>query len=170
MLKDAARGQEHAAVGRDILLCLGDGHILGKHLFECGVCEGVEVELVGEFAIVPHIARQDGRRAWMRLGILRREHSNPIVRRAGTEGIDGSLRAIGRGDQQIARFVEGEIDRVEGIVAFDGEALGLRPAEDALLMVIDEVELSGRVHGRAGDGKESAFELFDLGARRQHGR
>jgi len=78
----------------------------------------------------------------MRSCFLRREDFHLIFGRAGAERIKRSLRAVGGEDEQVARFVESQIYRIERIVAFDGQTLSVRPAIDALFMTIDKIELT----------------------------
>ena len=106
----------------------------------------------------------------MRGGRLRREDRDLIFRRSGPERVDGSLRAGGRDNEQVARLVESEIDGIERIVALNRQPLSSRPSVDALLVVIDEVEFTGGIDRSAGDGEEAVFQFFDLGAGRKVGR
>ena len=154
--------------GETYSFVLRRGHILREHFRQRRVVERVEVELVLEFAIVPVIDRQQARapeRGFVSCGA---STVISIRRRSGTEAIDGSPRTGGRNHQQVARLVEGQVHRVQRIIALDGESFGFRPAIDALLMVIHKIKLAGTVHGGAGDGKEAVFELLDLRARCQH--
>ena len=74
----------------------------------------------------------------MRRSRLGRKQRELIRGGSRAKAIYGPLRSVGREHQQISCLVKRQIDRIERIVALDRESLQPRPAEDALLVVIDE--------------------------------
>ena len=96
---------------------------------------------------------------------LQRQHGHLLLRRSGPERVDRALGSGGRKHQQIARLVERQVHGIQRIVALDRQSLACGPAINALLVMIDEIELAGRIHGRAGNGKESVLQLLHFPAR-----
>ena len=64
-------------------------------------------------------------------------------------------------------MVDRQVDRIERRVAHDDQALIFRPAEDALPVAVDEVQLALCIDNAAGDRIEAAFKLVDLAQRRR---
>ena len=98
----------------------------------------------------------------MRLRGLRCNDGDLVFRRSGSERIDRPFRTGGREHEKIACVIEGQVHRIERIIAFNRQTFARRPAKDSLLMSIDEVKLAGGIDCRAGDGEEPIGELLDF--------
>ena len=83
LLEHARRGQERAAIRRYVLPGLRRGHVLREHLRQCRVGEGVEVQLVFEFAVIPIIHRRMTRAPGRRFGWLAGQYGDLVLRRSG---------------------------------------------------------------------------------------
>ena len=89
---------------------------------------------------------------------------------AWAECVNRAFRAGGGEHEQVTRFVEGEIDGIERIVAFYCEAFLLRPGVNALVVMIDEVELACRVDGCAGNREKTVFQFLHFCSGGENGR
>ena len=106
----------------------------------------------------------------MRLRRLGFQHGEFLSGAAWPKCVNRAFGAGGGEREQVPRFIEGKVNRIERIIALDREAFFLRPRVDALIVMIDEVELASRVDGCAGDGEETVFQLLHCCFRSENGR
>ena len=141
-----AGGDEGGAVGRDVVEGLGRGRV------------------PQELAVAhPPVHREQGCHSRARLGGLGFESDDLAIGNVGPKGEHRPIAGVGD-DQQIPRLVEGQL---HGLLRDVPNRLGpagfLRPAVDAVLAGVREIDVALAVHRRAGDVQEPIGELLDLG-------
>ena len=163
--KDAKCRKRDRAIGRDKLKRLGLGHVACEHFLERRETIGVGVDLVAKFAVVPPIDGHGDDRVLALRDRCRRNDGHLRLGRAGLEAVDRTIASLRGEHQQIAGFVDRQIDRVERGVADDLQSPLLGPAPDALKLPIDEVQPALFIHCAAADRMKVIGQFFDRRAK-----
>ena len=109
-----------------------------------------KVELIFKLAVVPPVHGEDDGRIGVRLRRLGFQDGEFVGGTAWPKCVNRAFGAGGGEREQVPRFIEGEVNGIERIIALDREAFFLRPRVDALVVMIDEVEPATReAHERA---------------------
>src|SRR5258708_4160821 len=146
-----ASRNECAVVQREILIGLFLSDHSGEVVFIAPVVDGKDGSHPGAWS------------AWLRL-----EKSELAKIGARLEGVDGSGTLVGN-SQQVAGFIESELNRIDRIAADNGELARLgRPAINRLPLGVNKVDVTGSVDGAAGNIEEAASNFFDLCAGGEH--
>jgi hypothetical protein len=94
----------------------------------------------------------------------RGDHGDLGVGAARLEAVDRAVATVRRQHHKIARAVDGQVDRIQGVVADDRQLARIRPAVDALVATVGEVQRPGRVDGAAAQRIEALAQRLQLGA------
>jgi hypothetical protein len=128
------------------------------------------IVLIFKLAVVPPVHGEDDGRIGVRLCRLGLQHGEFFGGAAWAKCVNRAFGAGGGEHEQVPRFIEGEANGIESIIALDREAFFLRPRVDALVVMVNEVELASRVDGCTGDGEETVFKLLYRCSRSENGR